>query len=104
MLFLTLAVTQLGVALGSRARPGTRENPSLLLAVAGALVLQLAAIYAPGLSDLLGTVPLPAADLAVAAAGLPIGYLAMRVERYLEHRHQHGGPAASDAERVTLPG
>ena len=89
MLFLTLAVTQLGVALGSRARPGSRENPSLLFAVAGALALQLAGIYAPGLSDVLGTVALPPIDLAVAAVGLPVGYLAMRVEKRLERRRRH---------------
>ena len=43
MAFLALGATQLAVALGSRARPGTRANPMLLAAVGGALLLQLAA-------------------------------------------------------------
>ena len=37
MAFFALGATQLAVALGSRARPGTLANPALLWAVAGAL-------------------------------------------------------------------
>src|SRR5947209_9467860 len=55
MAFFALGATQLAVALGSRARPGTRANPMLLAAVAGALLLQFAGLYLPPLRDLLGT-------------------------------------------------
>src|SRR5439155_1338815 len=45
--FVALGATQLAVALGCRARPGTWSNPMLPLAVAGALALQLAGVYLP---------------------------------------------------------
>jgi hypothetical protein len=56
MAFFALGATQLAVALGSRARPGTRANPMLLVAVA-ALALQVAGLYLPVLNELLGTQP-----------------------------------------------
>ena len=49
MAFFALGATQLAVALGSRARPGTWANPLLLVAVAGALRLQFAGVYLPPL-------------------------------------------------------
>jgi P-type Ca2+ transporter type 2C len=78
MVFLTLGVTQLGVALGVRARAGTTANPFLLVAVAVAFALQVAGLYLPPLRDLLGTQPLPLADLAIACAPAVLGYLAVR--------------------------
>nr|WP_228022542.1 cation-translocating P-type ATPase C-terminal domain-containing protein [Streptomyces acidicola] len=63
MMFLVLGATQLGVALGSRARPGSLANPFLLVAVGTALSLQAAGVYLPPLRDLLGTEPLSPADL-----------------------------------------
>jgi Ca2+-transporting ATPase len=80
MLFLVLGATQLGVALGSRARPGSLENPFLLAAVAAALGLQVAGIYLSPLRALLGTDPLTLADLAIACALSGIGYVAMRLQ------------------------
>jgi len=65
MAFFALGTTQLAVALGSRARPGTLANPSLLWAVAGALGLQFAGLYLPFLNDLLKTEPLTGLDLLV---------------------------------------
>jgi Ca2+-transporting ATPase len=47
MVFLALGVTQLGVALGVRARAGTAANPFLLVAVAAAFALQVAGLYLP---------------------------------------------------------
>ncbi|MDP4510033.1 cation-translocating P-type ATPase [Nonomuraea turcica] len=85
MAFFALGATQLGVALGSRARPGSLANPMLLLAVAGALVLQLAGLYVPILRDLLATRPLPAADLLIVATLSILGYAAARLDRIL-HR------------------
>ncbi|MFE2449210.1 HAD-IC family P-type ATPase, partial [Streptomyces sp. NPDC059426] len=83
MMFLVLGATQLGVALGSRARPGSLANPFLLLAVATALALQAAGIYLPPLRALLGTESLPPVDLAIACALSGLGHVAMRVHRRL---------------------
>ena len=79
--FLALGVTQLAVALGSRARPGTRANPMLLAAVGAALVLQLAGIYLPPLQSLLGTQPLAITDLLIVSAVAGLGYAAIRLDR-----------------------
>ena len=74
VLFATLALTQLGMALTTRSdrtpfwRMAPAGNPFLFVAVATSLAATLAAVYLPGLSDLLGLDPLPAADLALVAA------------------------------------
>ncbi|MET9847309.1 cation transporting ATPase C-terminal domain-containing protein [Streptomyces ossamyceticus] len=68
MIFLILGATQLGVTLGSRARPGSLANPFLLVAVGAALSLQAAGVHLPPLRELLGTAPLPPTDLAITAA------------------------------------
>ncbi|MGW0198750.1 cation transporting ATPase C-terminal domain-containing protein [Nonomuraea sp. NPDC003201] len=83
MAFFALGATQLGVALGSRTRPGTLANPMLLLAVAGALVLQLAGLYLPPLQELLGTQPLGLGDLLIVGALSVLGYAAVRLDRIL---------------------
>jgi P-type Ca2+ transporter type 2C len=85
MAFFALGTTQLAVALGSRARPGTLANPSLLWAVAGALGLQFAGVYLPFLNDLLKTQPLTALELLVVFALSTLGYAAIRLDRVL-HR------------------
>lgn len=77
--------TQLAVALGSRARPGTLANPLLPAAVAAALALQLAGLYLPFLRDLLHTQPLTLTDLAIIFALSTLGYAAIRLDRRL-HR------------------
>jgi Ca2+-transporting ATPase len=81
--FLALGATQLAVALGSRARPGTRANPMLLLAVASALLLQLAAVYLPLLRSLLGTQPVDVTDLLIVGAAASLGYAAIRLDRLI---------------------
>jgi Ca2+-transporting ATPase len=83
--FLALGATQLAVALGSRARPGSRANPMLLAAVAAALGLQLGAIYLPELRALLGTQPLAVGDLLIVAVASCLGYAAIRLDRII-HR------------------
>ncbi|WP_325119729.1 cation-translocating P-type ATPase [Streptomyces sp. GMR22] len=83
MMFLILGATQLGVALGSRARPGSLANPFLLLAVGTALALQVAGVYLPPLRALLGTEPLPPVDLAIAGALSGLGHVVMRAQRRL---------------------
>jgi Ca2+-transporting ATPase len=87
--FLALGLTQLAVALGSRARPGTWANPMLLAAVAAALALQLAGIYLPPLQSLLGTQPLAITDLLIVTVVASLGYAAIRLDRRL---HTTGRP------------
>ncbi len=81
VVFLVLGVSQLGVALGSRARPGTLANPFLLVAVTAALGLQAAGVYLPPLRTLLGTDPLSPAELVIACVLSAFGYIAMRLQR-----------------------
>ncbi|MFI7707384.1 cation-translocating P-type ATPase [Nonomuraea sp. NPDC049480] len=92
MAFFALGATQLGVALGSRTRPGSLANPLLLFAVAGALVLQLAGLYLPPLQELLGTEPLALGDLLIVTALSVLGYAAVRLDRIL-HPSARGGPS-----------
>jgi P-type Ca2+ transporter type 2C len=81
MAFFVLGATQLAVALGSRVRPGTMANPSLLIAVAAALGLQFAGLYLPFLNDLLKTRPLGMTDLLIVCALSTLGYAATRIDR-----------------------
>ena len=92
MAFFALGATQLAVAVGSRARPGTLTNPLLPIAVAAALALQFAAIYVPILRRLLGTEPLSIRDLLIVCALSTLGYLAIRADRVLH-------PPRSPADR-----
>jgi Ca2+-transporting ATPase len=80
MLFLALTGTQLGVAIGVRARPGTWQNPFLLLAVGMALGLQITALYLPPLQELLGTTRLSPPELGAVCALSVLGYLTARME------------------------
>jgi P-type Ca2+ transporter type 2C len=98
MAFFALGATQLAVAVGSRARPGTRANPLLLLAVAGALALQFAGLYLPPLRDLLGTHPLSIVDIAVCVALSTLGYVAIRLDRVI-HPGKHHAPATVPSQR-----
>jgi Ca2+-transporting ATPase len=86
MAFLTLGTMQLGVAIALRGRPGTWENPFLLVAVGAAWLLQLAAVYVPPLATLLRTQPLPLVDLAVVAGLSLLGYAGIRLDRKLHPR------------------
>ncbi len=95
MVFLALGVTQLGVALGVRARAGTAANPFLLVAVAAAFALQVAGLYLPLLRDLLGTQPLRLNDLAIACVPAVLGYLAVRLDRRLGRAHSRPAEATT---------
>ena len=86
MAFFALGATQLAVGLASRARPGTRANPLLPAAIAGALALQLAGLYLAPLRDLLGTQPLTAFELLVVAALSVLGYAALKLDRLIPSR------------------
>jgi Ca2+-transporting ATPase len=87
MAFFALGATQLAVAAGSRARPGTLANPALLAAIAAALGLQFAGLYVPFLNDLLKTRPLSITELLVVCACSTLGYAAIRLERIV-HRDE----------------
>jgi Ca2+-transporting ATPase len=92
MTFFALGATQLAAAIGSRARPGTWANPMLLLAVAGAMLLQLAGLYLPPLRGLLGTEPLAPLDLLVVTAVSTLGYAAVRLDRVLHPTRRPAPP------------
>ena len=82
--FAALAFGQLAVALGlrSRVRRRTLRQRGLELAVLGALLLQVLAVYFPPLNELLGTTPLPFQVLAAAfALGLVPGLAVRRLVR-----------------------
>jgi Ca2+-transporting ATPase len=92
MAFFALGTTQLAVALGSRARPGTLANPMLPAAVAAALALQFAGLYLPFLQELLHTQPLTGLDLAVVFLASTLGYAAIRLDRILFRRTRPASP------------
>jgi P-type Ca2+ transporter type 2C len=92
MAFFALGTTQLAVALGSRARPGTLANPLLPAAVATALGLQFAGLYLPFLQELLHTQPLTGLDLAVVFLASTLGYAAVRLDRVLFRRKRPADP------------
>ncbi|WP_316574427.1 cation-translocating P-type ATPase [Nocardia canadensis] len=94
MVFFTLGAIQLGVALGSRTRIGSLDNPLLLVAVAAASALQLAGLYLPPLREILGTEPLSGFELLVAGSVSILGYVAVRLDRMIH-------PSA--AARATVP-
>ncbi|MFF8589688.1 cation-translocating P-type ATPase [Streptomyces althioticus] len=99
MVFLVLGATQMGVALGSRVRPGTLANPFLLVAVGAALALQVAGVYVPFLQDLLGTEPLSPGDLAIACALSALGYAVMRLQRRWWPERDRGPVPSQDVPR-----
>jgi Ca2+-transporting ATPase len=86
MVFLTLGFSQLGVALALRARPRTWTNPSLIVAVVVAGLLQVVGVYVPILADVLGTEPLPLTDFAVALGLSVAGYAGVHLDRRLHPR------------------
>ncbi|TGB01343.1 cation-transporting P-type ATPase [Streptomyces palmae] len=92
LVFLVLGATQLGVALGSRARPGTTANPFLLVAVAGALALQVAGVLLPPLRHLLGTEALTVPELLLACALSGVGHVAMRMQTRFHPERPPTGP------------
>jgi len=92
MLFLTLALGQLGLALTTRSdnrpfwRVPLRANPLLVVAVASSAVLMLAGIYLPGLDTLLGTDALTAGQLGVVALGALVPAAAAQLDLFVAHR------------------
>ncbi|MCO8277938.1 cation-transporting P-type ATPase [Actinoplanes sp. TRM 88003] len=81
VVFVTLGLAQLGVALAVRAKaaPGTPRNRSLFLAVALSAVLQVAGVLLPPLQTLLGTETLSLYELPACAALAVLPGLAFRL-------------------------
>lgn len=85
MLFVTLCLGQLGIALVTRSdrlpfwRVPVSANRLLLLAAALSALLLLGGVYLPGLSTLLGTQPLSSTDLGIAAAAAIMPALAVEL-------------------------
>lgn len=94
IVFTTLALSQLGVALVSRSdhRPVWRmppsDNPFLYLAAAASLAAVLAAVYLPGLSDLLSTDPLDGVELALCLAVAAVPAALIEIAKVVERRLQ----------------
>jgi Ca2+-transporting ATPase len=86
--FLSLGALQLGVALASRARRGWRGSRWLVVAVVGAAVLQVGAVYLGPLQSLLSTESLGASDLVVVTGLSVLGYVALRLDRAVRDRRR----------------
>jgi Ca2+-transporting ATPase len=106
MLFLTLCLAQLGIALVIRSdqlpvwRVPVAANRLLVLAVALSALLVLGGIYLPGLRTLLGTQPLSLADLGIAAAVATLPALALELGKAGQRAHtRRTGPDQPDAAR-----
>jgi len=112
MLFLALASTQLGVALGVRSRPRTWENPFLLLATASAFCLQVLALHVPALQQLLRTSALTLPQLAAVSAVSTVGFVAVRLQTVAYARAARsvsldlvrGGHGMTGARSAPVPG
>jgi Ca2+-transporting ATPase len=80
MLFISLTMLQLGVAVGLRAKSSGGTNPFLPVAIAASAGLALAGIYVPVLRHLLETASLPWRDAAIAVSVGIVGWIAVRIE------------------------
>jgi Ca2+-transporting ATPase len=95
MLFITLALAQLGIAVATRSstqavwRMPVSANPMLALAVVVSAALAVAAIYLEPLAAVLHTQPLPPGDLAIAALAATVPAIAFEL---LKARHRHRRP------------
>ncbi len=98
MLFATLAVSQLGIALATRSdrdplwRLSPAGNPFLYVAVASSAGALLGTIYLPGFSGLLGTAPLTTFELLVSLAVSAIPLLAVEAAKSVLRRRAGSPP------------
>ncbi|MGW1518578.1 cation-translocating P-type ATPase [Streptomyces sp. NPDC002287] len=86
VLFLALLASQLGVALGLRARLLTTVNPFLPASVAASALLATAALYLPVLQSLLDTEPVGPSGTCLAAAAALAAFATARLLRGAFHR------------------
>jgi Ca2+-transporting ATPase len=100
MVFTVVVLAQMAHVLAIRSEReslftiGVRSNPSLLGAVAVAVVLQVALVYWAPARALFGTVPLSAPDLALAVALSSAIFWAVELEKWLGRRRE-AAPALS---------
>jgi Ca2+-transporting ATPase len=102
MLFATLVSAQLGIAITTRSdrvpvwRMSPAGNPFLYVAVGLSLAATFAAIYAPGLRELLRNVPLTVSELGLAlgVGALPsiLVELAKAIRSHPDQRTEHKDP------------
>ncbi|MGY1704834.1 cation-translocating P-type ATPase [Geodermatophilus sp. SYSU D00697] len=95
-LFVTLALAQLALALTLRPRGAWRSWRTawwLPVTVGGSALLLVGAVYLPGLSTLLGTEPLTAAEFAGSAAAALVPAALLLVVRGLRRPQVAEGPA-----------
>jgi Ca2+-transporting ATPase len=96
MIFTVLVFTQMGHVLAIRSdreslfAQGLRSNKPLSAAVAGMVLLQLAAIYFPPFQRALKTQALSPGELAAAAALSSVVFLAVEIEKCLKRRGARG--------------
>jgi len=96
MTFTVLALSQMGHVLSIRSegeslfRIGLLTNPSLIGAVVLTIGMQLAIIYAPGLSTVFKTDPLTAGELGLCAALSGIVFVGVEIEKWLYRRLRPG--------------
>ena len=106
MMFLSLTSLQLGVALGLRPRARSRGRTRCCRwALVGALLLALAGVYLPVLTELLGTTPLPFPDTVISVSTAAVGMLARAASSGCAHRRPVTGrdDASAWAAQSTRP-
>ena len=92
MVFTTLALLQLGHALAVRSEResffslGAWSNPLLLVAVVGAVAVQLAILYLPALQRLFDTQALGPVQLAVVLVASTAAFFAVEIEKWIIRR------------------
>ncbi len=100
MVFLSLTCVQLGVALGLRSRLLTRDNPWMLVAVAGSLALALAGVYVPVLQDLLTLEPLSFVDVVIGVGTGVLGLVVTRADRLRRRRREVAGHVGTRRDTI----
>ena len=94
MLFTTMTLSQLGLALAVRSEHkslftiGLLSNPYLAAAIGVSTLLQLAVVYGPPLQSIFETVPLTARDLGVCLAASTVTFWALEAEKMLLRRNR----------------
>jgi Ca2+-transporting ATPase len=101
MVFTTLALLQLGHALAVRSEResfftlGARSNPFLLVAVLGAVAVQLAIVYVPALQGLFDTQALSPLQLALILVASTAAFVAVELEKWIIRRRSRRSPPAT---------
>ena len=91
MMFTTLALTQIGHALGLRAVGGKlldnlRANPAIIGVTVLTILLQLAAVYIPFLDRFFEVVPLSAANFGFSVVLGGLVWVAVEIEKRILHQ------------------